>query len=384
MSISKLVKKGVKSAVWWELYLRSSASFAIMPSKAPDEIKSAESVLVTGANGFIASHVVSQLLDAGYHVLGTVRSESKITNVLDAHNRHENLDVCVVKDITDPSIFLAALETVKHLDAILHLAAPFSYSVRDYEQDLLLPAVRGTEAVLSIARHFHVRLVVHTNSFACIYDAAVGPAPEKTYTAADWSPLIYEDGMNATNAPAAYRAAKTVAEKTAWEYVQSNRDELGFEFVSLCPAMVFGSFLSGTEPRCIEDLNESNKIVWDVVRQGEGGLLPSTRAPVWVDVKDVAKAHVLALENRTMAGERLLLAAGVYCNQEIADVGREVCPKLLTRIPVGEPGRREAESHFNVDTRREAKMLDMEWRSLHDSLRDLIPQLFEIEKKGRL
>lgn len=251
-------------------------------------------VLVTGANGFIASHVVSQLLDAGYQVLGTVRSSKKAQEVLKVHGGHQNLNIIVVNNIIDENQYITAIEAVGLTPprAIIHLAAPFSYAVTDYESDLLVPAVKGTKAILDVAQHYRAKTVVHTNSFACIYDAAAGSAPEKTYTAADWSPLTYADGVNATNAPTAYRAAKAVAEKTAWKYKES---QPSFDLISLCPAMVFGSFLPGAEPSSITELNESDKLVWDVVRQGRDGRIPPTKAPVWVDVRDVAKAHVKAV-----------------------------------------------------------------------------------------
>ena len=342
-------------------------------------------VLVTGANGFIASHVISQLLKTGYQVLGTVRTEQKAVAARDVHQNHPALHICVVGDITDQQEYMTAIEKAKKqdqpLEAILHLAAPFSYSVTDFEKDLLQPAVRGTEAILNVAQHFQVKRVLHTNSFASIYDAAAGAAPEKTYTSADWSPLTYEDGVNAPNAPTAYRAAKTVAEKTAWEWIEERAGTLSFDLVSLCPAMVFGPFLPRAEPASLKVLNESNKIVWDVVSQGEAGSIPPTKAPIWVDVRDVAAAHVKALTVDEAVGQRLLLAAGAYCNQEIADVARGTCSQWTSRIPVGEPGKREAHTHFGVDTTKEVEMLGVQWTKLEDSIKDIVPQLFAIEKR---
>lgn len=355
----------------------------VMLSKLTPGVQPPALILATGVNGFIASHVVSQLLEAGYHVLGTVRSDEKAIAVKAVHGQHQRLSLCVVRDIANHREYITAIEANKTpgqpLEAIIHLAAPFSYAVTDFEKHLLQPAVRGTEAILNIAQHFQVQTVVHTNSFACIYDAAAGPSPEKTYRNTDWSPLTYNDGIAAPNAPAAYRAAKTVAEKTAWEWVDRHAGSLSFGLVSLCPAMVFGPFLPGAEPRSIEDLNESNKLVWDVVKQGEAGSIPPTKAPVWIDVRDVAKAHVRAVSDIGFAGKRLLLASGVYCNQEIADAAREACPQLRSRVPVGEAGKREAGSHFGVDTASEMTMLKMKWTSLSACLGDLVPQLFKIE-----
>lgn len=338
-------------------------------------------VLVTGANGFIGSHVVSQLLQAGYKVIGSVRSEKKATQLLATHN-NGNLSAALIQDIANVESILGALKAVlgpqESISGILHLAAPFSYNVEDYERDLMLPAVQGSRAILQVAQICSVRRVVHTNSFACIYDANAGPSPAKVYTAEDWSPLTFDDGATAPNAPAAYRAAKAVAEREAFFFMKQVAG-LPFDFISCCPAMVFGPFLETVLPDGPASINQSNKIVWDIVSSGEGQEVPPTKGPVWVDVRDVAKAHVVALGTPELGGSRLLLAEGVYCNQEIADEARKLFPEHKSRIPRGEPGKREADTHFKVDASDEAKRLGITWRNLRDTLQDLVPQLYAIE-----
>ncbi|KAL3952021.1 hypothetical protein ACCO45_013738 [Purpureocillium lilacinum] len=314
-------------------------------------------VVVTGANGFIAQHCVAALLAAGYRVVGTT------------HGSHPNLSTVVVEDITSPQSYLAALGSLSP-SAILHLAAPFHYNATNFEHDLMVPAVRGSTAILEAAAQIpSVTRIVHTNSFACIYDAAAGPSPEKTYT----------DGVQAANAPTAYRASKTAAEKAAWRFMEEQRG-LGFDLVSLCPGMVFGSFLPESRPRSIEELNTSNLLVWAAVSAGKDSAVPPTKAPVWVDVRDVADAHVRALRVPEAGGARFLLGQGVYCNQELADVSRRVTSKFAERIPVGEPGRRESQTHFGVDASETERVLGIRWRGLDDCLGELVPQLFEIER----
>ncbi|OAA57736.1 NAD(P)-binding domain protein [Cordyceps fumosorosea ARSEF 2679] len=356
-----------------------------MPSKVAMPIEPPALVAVTGANGFIAQHCIAALLRAGYRVVGTVRSAAKTHAVRAAHAAHPKLSVVVVDDITDPARYRAALGPLAPA-AILHLAAPFHYDATDFEAELMVPAVRGSTAVLEAccgggALAGSVRRVVHTNSFACIYDAAAGPSPGRTYTAGDWSPLTYQDGVDAADAPTAYRASKTAAERAAWRFLEE-RDPAGFDMVSLCPAMVFGPFLPGARPATLAEVNTSNAMVWRVVSAGRESAVPPTRGPVWVDVRDVADAHVRALRVPEAGGGRFLLAQGVYCNQELADVAREVVTAGggRNRIPVGEPGRREAETHFGVDAGETERVLGMGWRGLDECLRGLVPQLFEIEE----
>ena len=86
-------------------------------------------VLVSGANGFIAVWVVKDLLDAGYTVRGTVRSEAKGSHLLKTFKSAVDagkLELIVVPDITEPGAFN---EAVKGVDAIEHTASPFHFNV---------------------------------------------------------------------------------------------------------------------------------------------------------------------------------------------------------------------------------------------------------------
>lgn len=349
-----------------------------MPSAVASPILPPSLVCVTGANGFIAQHCVAALLSRGYSVVGTVRSHSKVQQVLDTHDRNPNLSVVVVDDITSAESYVSALKS-KSPAAIFHLASPFHYDTTDFEKDLMIPAVRGSIAVLDAAKILGgVKRIVHTNSFVCIYDAAKGPQPGKVYTAEDWSPLTYEDGVNALNPPVAYRASKAVAERAAWAWMEENSDA-GFDLVGLNPGMVFGPFLPGAVPSSLASLNTSNKLVWDIVSAGEGNAVPPTKAPVWVSVADTALAHVKALQIPEARGERYLLAAGVYCNQEIADTARAVAGKHIGRIPKGDTGAREADTHFGVDATKTETALGIRWQTLSSVFAELLPQLYSIE-----
>lgn len=359
-----------------------------MPHVLASPICPPATVVVTGANGFIASHTISVLLQHGFRVLGTVRSASKAEIVQKTHARLNPklvhlLTTGVVEDITTAAAY-TQLFREHQPTAILHMASPFGYSTTNFERDLMQPAVNGTKAVLYAASKTpSVRRVIHTNSFACVFDASLGPRRGYVYTAQDFSPLTYAQGVAAPNAAVAYRASKAVAEQTAYTFLEEKSPN--FDFVSMCPAMVFGPFLNTdfSIPETLDQLNTSNQLVWDVISAGEESEMPPTKGPVWIDVRDVAKAHVRALTDPNMAGKRLLLAKGLYCSQEIADLARELVPKRKSRIPVGHYGRREAHSHFGVDASvEESELAQGKWLELKQSLQDLIPQLYQIEARA--
>jgi nucleoside-diphosphate-sugar epimerase len=163
-------------------------------------------ILITGANGFIATHCIALILTTTPHrIRATVRSQSKATATLTALHAagipppttESRLELLVIADPTDESQFFRA---VQNCDAILHLASAFIYDAEpgEFEEKLLLPAVRGTETVCAVAaREASVKRVVVMSSFAAVYDAAKGLCPGKVYTEEDWSPLGYAEGRDA-------------------------------------------------------------------------------------------------------------------------------------------------------------------------------------------
>lgn len=344
----------------------------------PSRIEERVNVVVTGANGFIAQHCIAALLDHGYGVIGTVRSAEKAISASKIH-QHGSFTAVVVENITEQLVYIEALRPYSPA-GIIHLASPFHYDATNFEQELMIPAVQGSLAVLNAASALPtVKRVIHTSSFACILDAAAGPCPEKTYTAADWSPLTYNDGITALNAASAYRASKTAAERASWKFMDSQRRD--FDMVSLCPAMTFGPFLPGAAPQSAEEINTSNKVIWNILSAGKNGIMPPTMGPVWVDVRDVATAFVQALRVAEAGGNRFMLARDTYCNQEIADTARQIVPVYCSNIPLGEPGKLGKKSHYGVDVTETKKVLGVEFRGLAQCLGDLIPQLASISRE---
>ena len=166
-------------------------------------MESNQLVLVTGGNGFIAAHCIASLLRANHHVRATVRSNEKAeaTREALAFARVENLDRLEFAVVPDPTNLKAFSATLGGCHAILHLASAFNYNAApgEFEEKLMIPAVKGTQTVCEAAKlNPNVRRVLIMSSFASVYDASLGPQPGVAYTEKDWCPLTYEDGVNAT------------------------------------------------------------------------------------------------------------------------------------------------------------------------------------------
>src|SRR5271155_1597830 len=100
-------------------------------------------VLLTGANGFVGSHILEQLLARGASVRSIVRSEAKAQQVLsDFPNWGNQLDFGIVPDITAPGAFDKAVQSASPFDTVIHTASPFLYRAISNNQEFLDPAIK--------------------------------------------------------------------------------------------------------------------------------------------------------------------------------------------------------------------------------------------------
>ncbi|KZV96845.1 NAD(P)-binding protein, partial [Exidia glandulosa HHB12029] len=112
-------------------------------------------VLLTGASGFVASHILKALLDSGYWVRCTVRSTSKATSIEKQYaDKAAQLDFAIVEDIAAPNAHDKAVVADPPLDFVIHTASPFHANVQDPERDFLKPAIDGTRGVLQSVQKF--------------------------------------------------------------------------------------------------------------------------------------------------------------------------------------------------------------------------------------
>jgi len=340
-------------------------------------------ILVTGANGFIGAHCVSDLLSKGFEVVGTARTKEKAQHVKEQHSSNPALSVVVVPDVTDLHAFDTA---IKDCTGVLHLAAPFGYAYKDFEKELLIPSINGTRSICNASlKTPTVKRVVITSSFASVFDASAGHSPGRIYTEKDWSPLTYEDGKHASITPVAYRASKVLAEKTAWEFLKAEKPH--WDLVTLCPGMVFGSLVPGTISS-IKELNTSNGIVWSLF---DAEKVPETKAPLWTSVTTLARAHTLALTTQKASNERFLVINGDFDNQELVDIihaSASISPGVKARVPVGQTGERLKGKIFSADSQKAVDILGLDLKiceeSLEETVTGLVLQLLALDTQTKL
>lgn len=342
---------------------------------------SVQTLLVTGANGYAAGHIIKLALENSYHVKGTVRSKSSVAKLEETFSQYGPMfSVSIVDDITKPESYEGALDS--SVTGVIHTASPFMFEIADKKQDMLDPAINGAIAILEAVKRYgsSVRRVVTTSSFAANLDVTQEFRPGYIYTEEDWCPLTYEAGAAADWGAVSYIASKALSEKAMWDWMKT--ESPSFSHVVINPAWIFGPHVPPLAS--IDNLNQSTSQLWALM---DADKIPTTDFAAFVDVRDVAKIHIAAFEHPEAAGHRFLVGSH-FDYQSAADAAREELPELRSRIPEGTPGGgwEEAKSVYSLDASKAEKMLGIRYTPLNVSMRDSFLELLEAEKltKGKV
>jgi nucleoside-diphosphate-sugar epimerase len=259
-----------------------------------------ESVLVTGGTGFIARWCIVELLQRGYRVRTTVRDRSRESAVRDAIARAlDPVDrlSCVVADLTSDDGWDAA---VAGCDFVLHVASPLGL---DGSGGLVGPARDGALRVLGAASSAGVKRVVMTSAAN-----TASPASYRDDEISDETLWTDPD----TAGLSAYRRAKTLAERAAWDFIETSPGTT--TLTTILPGAVFGPILD-------TDNLGSVQVVGRLL-QGRMRGVPRIGLEV-VDVRDVADVHIRAMTRPQAAGERFLATGDFMWMADIAAVLRD-------------------------------------------------------------
>ncbi|CAI4061899.1 carbonyl reductase (NADPH-dependent) SKDI_07G2160 [Saccharomyces kudriavzevii IFO 1802] len=341
-------------------------------------------VFVSGATGFIALHVVDDLLKAGYKVIGSGRSKEKNDGLLKKFNNNPNLSMEVVEDIAAPNAFDEAFQKRgKDIKVVLHIASPVQFNTTDFENDLLIPAVNGTESILEAIKKYAadtVEKVVITSSVAAL--AAPTDMSNNGFVVNEesWNKDTWESCQ--ADAITAYCGSKKFAERAAWDFVKENQSAIKFTISTINPGFVFGPQLFTNSLK--NGINSSSAIIAKLVRSKASGKFYNFSGP-FIDVRDVSKAHLAAFENPKCAGRRLFLCEDLFCSQDVVDVLNEEFPQLKGKIATGEPGSGPgylAKNCCKCDNSETKRLLGFKFHSFKNCIVDTASQLLEVQNEA--
>lgn len=274
-----------------------------------------DTVLVTGATGFIAKHIVAELLRQGFLVRATARNPDRAADGVRRAVSRAGIDAggiaFVAADLTRDDGWDDALRGCRY---VLHVASPFPITQPADPNEVIGPARDGTLRVLRAAERAGVGRVVMTSSTVAIMYSG-SRAPGHVYTEADWT-----DPARTDITP--YIASKTLAEQAAWEFVRASPGAP--ELAVINPAFVQG-------PALDPDLSTSLEVI-HLMGKGAYPAAPRVEFPV-VDVRDVAELHVKAMTHPNAAGERFLAAHGSQSLMGIGQLVAQALPDLKRKVP---------------------------------------------------
>ncbi|KAI9285101.1 putative cinnamoyl-CoA reductase [Umbelopsis sp. AD052] len=341
-------------------------------------------VLVTGVNGFIATHVAIQLLQAGYSVTGTVRSQAKadvLQEFIPTKYGSDKFNIIITEDMEKEGAFD---EAVKDVDAIAHVASPTNFDPENPIRDVVNPAVNGTINLLESAHKYgnKVKHVVVTSSVSAI----INPLEQLpyVYTEKDWNEMAlgavsqWKEG-DPVNGLLTYAASKVAAERALFKFQKEVSPK--FTINTILPGTTFGAIIS--TPKSAKDITGTRSHVTAYYNGLATDVTTSNVFHHYVNVEDVALAHVLAIEKGSETnGERFILVARGFTLQETVDILRKHYPERKDIIVEGTPGKYPTLTQL-IDGSKATERLGIEYKSLETTLIELIDsvkQLFQVEQ----
>ncbi|KAK4121483.1 NAD(P)-binding protein [Parathielavia appendiculata] len=350
----------------------------------------------SGGTGFIASHVLDCLLDFDFDVVVTVRSQEKGQRILESIDEtlRKRTTFVVVDDVAKEGAFDEAVQSNPPFDFVIHTASPYRFTFDDPVRDCLDPAIKGTTGILhSIHAHaLTVKRVVITSSSAAMLSPANHP---KVYDESCWADITWEQAMNPheTYRASKVRVASLTRHHTLIEIPQKFAEQAAWSFIttykpSFSLATINNTYTFGPIQRTLtslDNLNTSNQRICDLVQgRMRAGIQPTAPVFTFVDVRDVALAHVLALTKQDAGGMRFYVVSGFFSNPRLAEIIRRRFPELAGRLPPEEEVEDDfPKDHWWFDNARSRNVLGLEYRRLEHSVVDTVESILRFESEDR-
>ncbi|KAL8235677.1 hypothetical protein R6Q59_016758 [Mikania micrantha] len=259
-------------------------------------------ICVTGGTGFLASWIIKRLLEEGYFVNATVRSQSHsglvedtsyLTNLPHASVRLKIFDA----DLSKPETFE---EPIKGCIGVFHVAHPMDFGGNNTEEVIIEKSIKGSLGILQACIDSKTaKKVVYTSSVTAVLFN--GKKHTEVVDEESWSDVDYIHTH--IKFGAWYHISKTLTEKAIIEFGEKE----GLDVVTILPTFIHGPFLG---PRCPQSVRDVMAMIF-----GDTHMSPMLCRAPYVHVDDVANAHIHLFE---------------YPNAK----GRYICSK--TEVPIEE------------------------------------------------
>lgn len=337
-------------------------------------------VMVTGGTGYLGSWVVKGLLERGYTIRLAVRNKSdrsKVDHLISLEQKAPGTLECWEADLLREGSFDAMASGCGY---VIHMASPFTLRFTDPQRELIDPALKGTQNVLRAATlSGSVKKVVLTSSVAAIHGDNIDMKESglREFT---------EDQFNYSSSLAhqPYSFSKVVAEKEAWALCHAQQQ---WQLVVINPSFVMGP------PMNKNTNSESIALMKDLLtgkyRMGAPDLMFG-----FVDVRDVAQAHILAMENDRAEG-RYLLVEKVWSIYDFSNMIKHIfgkkyplprmkAPKFLVSLFAPSFGltrkfvQRNVGHTIRLNSSKSRQQLHLAYTPMEKTIKDMVTRMEEL------
>ncbi|XP_062091905.1 phenylacetaldehyde reductase-like [Humulus lupulus] len=315
--------------------------------------ESGKVVCVTGASGYIASWLVKILLQHGYTVKASVRDLSdpkKTKHLVSLDGAKERLQLFKANLLEEGSFD----SLVYGCDGVFHTASPVAFTANDPQAELIEPALKGTLNVLrSCAKSPSLKRVILTSSMASVVFNGKALTPDVVVDETWLSDPVFCEKSKLW-----YMLSKTLAEEAAWKFAKEN----GIDLVSLNPGFVIGPLLQPT-------LNFSVELLRNHIIEAK---FPNINYR-YVDVRDVALAHIQAFEVPSASGRYCLVGHVVHISDALNTL-RQFYPNSSIPDQCGDD--KPLVQGYQV-SKEKVKSLGVNYTPLEVTLKDTVESLKE-------
>lgn len=334
-------------------------------------------ILLTGATGFVGSHVLDILIKQDYQIIVTIRNkdqELKLKQRYENYLRYQNTDRLAfvqVEDITRDNCFDMVLKFNPNITHVIHLATP-KLQYNNNNEKIFDPLIKSNTNIISAIHNYghSIELLLIGSCFAAMINN-ISPRlydPRKIYSSRDVNLISKDDSL--LNEYNAYLGSKTFAETYAWKYYS---DLLGPHFSMICITlpMIFGPVIDHGN---ID--NDSVQHFTDLFKNSSH--LSNFPFPFYIDVRDAALAYVKAIQLYPYTTNRWFVATNNISSQQVVDIIHKNFPKSVENIlPKGIPGNGDKEllKQCSFDTSDSDDLVNITYTKLETTIIDMFNSL---------